>query len=367
MKERLIYTAASNFESARSLPQLPDTHRSGRLHGHSFLAKVAAVLPQGWSSFPGDEVDALRKQLQAAISSLDYNMLNHEIPNPNNENISRWLSERIGIDGLVSIGVEIGGQEGFDLLDVESASLWRRYRFESAHQLPNVPEGHKCGRMHGHGFQVILHMKRRSDPSLHLTGMEDYDELDRLWGPIQKELDHVCLNDISGLENPTSELLSSWIWAIIKPTLPSLSWVTVYETDSCGAHFDGQHYRIWKEMSFDSAVQLKQAPEGDMRRRIHGHTYTIRLHLQAPLDKVMGWTCDFGDVKALFEPVFKSLDHRPLYETPGVADADAASLALWTRGQVGSLLPEMDRIDLFETYGCGVSLRWGSDGPVMPA
>src|SRR5690606_17631564 len=130
----------------------------------------------------------------------------------------------------------------------------------------------------------------------------DYDYLDALWEPIFADLDHAYLNDIFGLENPTSEVISHWVWQRLKPQLPELSWVTVYETASCGAHFDGKNYRIWKELTLDSAVQLRRAPVGDRRRRIHGHTYTLRLHLHGTLDKVMGWTMDFGDAKRLFDP-----------------------------------------------------------------
>ncbi len=100
-------------------------------------------------------------------------------------------------------------------------------------------------------------------------------------------------------------MISSWIWERLKPALPELSWVTVYETATCGAHFDGSHYRIWKELTLDSALRLSARPDGDPRRRIHGHTYTLRLHLHAPLDQVMGWTIDFGDVKEMFAPIFR--------------------------------------------------------------
>jgi 6-pyruvoyltetrahydropterin/6-carboxytetrahydropterin synthase len=161
-------------------------------------------------------------------------------------------------------------------------------------------------------------------------------------------------------------MISAWVWARLKPELPELSWVTVYETASCGAHFDGQHYRIWKETSFDSALQLTRAPAGDRRRRIHGHTYTLRLHLNAPLDTVMGWTIDFGDVKEIFDPIFKRIDHHPLQELPGVGQPDAASLAHWIRAEAGTRLPQLDRIDLFETRGCGAILSWGEPGPALP-
>ena len=161
-------------------------------------------------------------------------------------------------------------------------------------------------------------------------------------------------------------MISAWIWRRLKPELPELSWVTVYETATCGAHFDGHHYRIWKETTIDSALRLTRAPEGDRRRRIHGHTYTLRLHLNAPLDTVMGWTVDFGDVKELFDPIFKRIDHHPLHELPGLTDPDAASLARWIKDQAAAQLPQLDRIDLFETRGCGAILSWGELGPALP-
>ena len=194
----------------------------------------------------------------------------------------------------------------------------------------------------------------------------DYDLLDTLWAPIHAELDHTFLNDIPGLENPTSELISSWLWARLKPELPELSWVTVFETSQCGASFDGASYRIWKEVTLDSALCLPQAPEGDLRRRVHGHTYTLRLHLSAPLDQVMGWTVDFGDVKTLFDPIFKAIDHRPLHEIADLGQADVGSLARWIRARAEPELPQLNRIDLYETRGCGAILSWGGRDIALP-
>jgi len=309
MAEQLLYTAAANFEAARRVLILPEGHRSRKLHGHSFLAEVRCALPEGWASFPGGEVEELREKLTSTLTPLDYNELNRELEQPTDENLARWVRVRLAVPGIESVGVQSTRHEGVDLDNKEHAHIWRRYVFESAHQLPNVPVGHKCGRMHGHGFEVILHADQ--DLGTSEIGV-DYDHLDALWAPIYAELDHACLNDIPGLKNPTSEVISNWIWQRLKPQLPELSWVTVYETASCGAHFDGKNYRIWKEMTLDSAVQLRRAPEGDRRRRIHGHTYTLRLHLHAPLDEVMGWTVDFGDVKQLFDPIFKRLVVRSI-------------------------------------------------------
>jgi 6-pyruvoyltetrahydropterin/6-carboxytetrahydropterin synthase len=361
--EQLIYSAAAPFEAARQVLILPEGHRSRRLHGHSFTAKMWAELPLGWSEFPGGEIEKLRSRLSAALAPLDYQHLNLRIDQPTDENLARWIRRQVDVPGLLKIGVLSTPHEGVDLDRHEHAHVWRRYVLQSAHQLPNVKPGHKCGRMHGHGFEVILH----ADQDLGTSAISvDYNHLDELWSPLHTELDHACLNDVPGLENPTSELISAWIWHRLKSELPELSWVTVYETASCGAHFDGNHYRIWKESTFDSALRLRYAPTGDRRRRIHGHTYTLRLHLSAPLDEVMGWAIDFGDVKDLFDPIFKRIDHHPLHEIPSLEDTDAASIAHWIKKQAEDRLPNLDRIDLFETPGCGVVLSWGELGPALP-
>ena len=361
--EHVLFTAAAGFEAACRVGLLPAGHRSRRLHGHSYVADVRCALPEGWASFPGGEVEELRSRLAEVVAPLDYSELNSTIAQPTDENIARWVRARLDVPRIDNVGVQSTLHEGVDLDRQEHAHIWRRYRFESAHQLPNVPAGHKCGRMHGHGFEVILHA------DMELAGRDigvDYDRIDALWAPLQQQLDHACLNDLPGLENPTSELISSWIWQRLKPQLPELSWVTVYETASSGAHFDGEHYRIWKEFSVDSAVQLRRAPAADPRRRVHGHTYTLRLHLHAPLDRLMGWTIDYGDVKELFSPVFARLDHHPLHQLSDVGDNDALSLARWIRNETAPQLPQLDRIDLYETRGCGVILSWGERTPALP-
>ncbi len=363
MAESLLFTAAMGFESARQVGMLPEGHRSRRLHGHSFLAKVRAKLPVSWPGFPGGEVGDMRERLRQCIAPLDYRFLNEQMEQPTDENLARWVRSHLDVPGVDQVGIQSTAHEGVELDSRDHAHVWRRYLFQSAHQLPNVPPGHQCGIMHGHGFEVILHADQ--DLGARQIGI-DYDHLDRLWAPIHAELDHACLNDIPGLQNPTSELISSWIWARIKPGLPELSWVTVYETATCGAHFDGIHYRIWKEISIDSALQLRRAPNGDPRRRIHGHTYTLRLHLHAPLDKLLGWTIDFGDVKKIFTPVFMQLDHQSIHEIPNVGDADVGSLVRWIHKQAASSLPQLDRIDLYETRGCGAILAWGEQGPALP-
>jgi 6-pyruvoyltetrahydropterin/6-carboxytetrahydropterin synthase len=363
MSERLTFTAAAGFEAARSLSHAPETHPSRRLHGHSFLAKIRVAGNSEWANFPGDETDALRRHLARAVAPLDYEYLNQTLDQPTDVNLAQWVRERLKLPKIDSVGIQSTPHVGAELDDREHVHLWRRYAFQSAHQLPRVAPGHKCGRMHGHGFEVILHVDHGPRPQQSGAG---HDRLDELWAPLHAELAHACLNDIPGLENPTSEMICMWIWRRLKPELPQLCWVTVYETASCGAHFDGRDYRIWKEITLDSALRLERAPEGDPRRRIHGHTYTLRLHLHAPLDEIMGWTIDFGDVKDRFTPVFLELDHQPLHQLLADRDPDAATLAGWIRRATTNVLPQLERIDLYETPGCGAILSWGDSGPALP-
>ena len=362
MSDLLLYTASAGFESALQVKILPSEHRSHHLHGHSFVARVRAQLPPGWGGGVNLS-DALQGQLAQCVSTLDYDLLNNHLLVPTDENLTRWIRQHIEVPGIELVGIQSTAHEGADLDASEIAHIWRRYRFESAHFLPNVPAGHQCGRMHGHGFEVILHVRQNlaaSDMGL------DYDVIDELWAPLNEQLNHACLNDIPGLENPTSEALAAWIWHQLKPQLAELSWVTVYETVTAGCHFDGRHYRIWKEFRFESALRLEQVSSSDSRRQLKGHSYLLRLHLSAELDPVMNWTVDYGDVKSLFKPVYNALDHHLLDEVEGLNGSDSASVARWIKQQALPVLPMLDRIDLFQTPGCGVILNWGEDGPVLP-
>ncbi len=359
----ILHCASAGFEAACRIPSLPDSHRSHGLHGHSYFATVRAALPEGWAPFAGGELAALREQMATAAAPLDHALLNDHLPNPTDENLARWLRGRLNLAGVRQIGVQSTVHSGVDLDAAGHAHVWRRYRFQAAHRLPHVPLGHQCGRMHGHGFEVILHANADlGERDLAL----DYDHLDELWAPLHAELNYRCLNEIEGLANPTSEVISAWLWARLKPELPELSWITVYETGSCGANFNGHSYRIWKELTLDSAVRLAHAPAGHPLAAVHGHTFTLRLHLAAPLDTVMGWTVDFGDVKTLFNPIFKALDHHPLYEIASLPDGDAATLAGWVLQHGSQVLPALDRVDLYETRGCGAIVSRASSEELIP-
>ena len=361
-----LVAASSRFEAARQLAALPDEHRCRALHGHGFVATVLAALPEGWAPWPGGEVAALQARLRQCTAPLDYGLLNAHLPEPGDEQLARWLGDRLDLPGRVRVAVQSTADQGAAVDSDGRGHAWRRYRFLAAHRLPHVPAGHKCGRMHGHGFQAIVHA-RGSMGTPHPAQAGAYDRLDALWAPLASQLDHRCLNEIPGLSNPTSEMLSSWLWQRLVPALPGLAGIGVYETASCGATFDGQRYRIWKDFTLDSAVRLRQAPAGDPRQRLHGHTFTLRLHLSAPLDTVMGWTVDFGDVKAVFDPVFRTLDHHPLHEQPGLEDGDTVTIARWIHDRARQMLPQLVRVDLYESDGCGVVVGSDLAGPALPA
>ncbi|MDE2457269.1 MAG: 6-carboxytetrahydropterin synthase [Burkholderiales bacterium] len=364
MKPPFVLTLASaGFEAARRLEGLPAGHRSRHLHGHGFEATVFAELPPGFAAYPGGEVDALRERLEAALAPLDHGTLNQLIEEPGDAQLARWIRRQLGLPGIERVALRSNAGRGVDLDRDARAQVWRRYRFQAAHRLPHVPLGHKCGRLHGHGFEAVVHARLGPGDASAEAG---YDRLDDAWAPLHMALNYRCLNEIEGLDNPTSENLSAWIWRRLQPSLPGVAGVTVFETGSCGAHFDGNHYRIWKEFTLDSAVRLAHAPEGSARRRLHGHTYRLRLQLEAPLDALLGWAQDFGDVKTLFDPIFKSIDHQPLHELPGLADGDAASLACWILARAQPLLPALARVDLHETPGTGCQAARTNDGPAMP-
>ena len=116
--------------------------------------------------------------------------------------------------------------------------LIKELRFEAAHRLPQVPEGHKCARLHGHSFKIELALYGAVNDK---TGwFIDYGDIDKLWAPVHDAVDHRYLNDVPGLENPTSENLARWLWDRIKPNLPELERVIVHETCDARCEYEGE-------------------------------------------------------------------------------------------------------------------------------
>jgi len=106
--------------------------------------------------------------------------------------------------------------------------IGRTYRFESAHHLPLLPEGHRCRNLHGHNYRIEVVVSRRLDPRGFVM---DFAEMDAAIMPMIKEVDHRLLNEIAGLENPTAEIIANWFFHRIE----GCESVRVYENDDCWA------------------------------------------------------------------------------------------------------------------------------------
>jgi len=115
--------------------------------------------------------------------------------------------------------------------------IFKSFTLESAHRLPNVPPGHKCARVHGHSFRVEIHV--RGPVGEHSGWVMDFAEIKAAFEPLFARLDHQYLNDVPGLENPTSENLARWIWRELEPALPLLARVVVHETCTSGCSYAG--------------------------------------------------------------------------------------------------------------------------------
>ena len=115
--------------------------------------------------------------------------------------------------------------------------IYKAFSIEAAHRLPNLPEDHKCYRLHGHSFKIEVHVTGEVDQK---TGwIMDFADISAAFKPLFERLDHHYLNEIEGLENPTSENLARWIWRQLKPALPLLSSVVVQETCTAGCIYEG--------------------------------------------------------------------------------------------------------------------------------
>ena len=115
--------------------------------------------------------------------------------------------------------------------------LVKDFRFEAAHRLPRVPEAHKCARLHGHSFRVEVEVAGEVDPEM--GWVVDYADIKRAFSPLHDALDHRYLNEIEGLENPTSEVLVAWIWARLAPRLPGLTRLVLHETCTSRCVYEG--------------------------------------------------------------------------------------------------------------------------------
>jgi len=117
-------------------------------------------------------------------------------------------------------------------------NIFKVFSFDAAHRLPNVPEGHKCSNLHGHTFRVEIHVN--DQVNTHRGWVIDFHDIKDLVEPVIDQLDHHYLNEIAGLENPTSENIAHWMWEKLQPKLPALSKIVIQETPNSGAVYEGK-------------------------------------------------------------------------------------------------------------------------------
>ena len=116
--------------------------------------------------------------------------------------------------------------------------LFKVFKFDAAHRLPNVGQRHKCSQLHGHSFRVEIHIQGSADPR---SGwVIDFADIAAACQPIIDQLDHKYLNDIDGLDNPTSENIAKWIWNQLHLALPQLSKIVVQESTESGCIYTGE-------------------------------------------------------------------------------------------------------------------------------
>ena len=115
--------------------------------------------------------------------------------------------------------------------------IYKEFSIEAAHRLPNLPRQHKCARLHGHSFRIRITVE---GPLAQPQGwVRDFAEIAEAFNPLFERLDHRCLNEIEGLENPTSENLAIWVWQRLRAALPDLAEVEVMETCTSGCRYSG--------------------------------------------------------------------------------------------------------------------------------
>lgn len=221
------------FEAAHVSPK--GRNHTG-LHGHSYEVElVISGECDGRLGWLLDYAD-IAARFDPLFKMLDHRTLNHVegMKDGSLADLRAWLNDRLPalFPEFKGVRVTIVGECEFNPILVERCRTLGlpprlRFGFEAAHALPRLPETHKCRRMHGHSFAVE-------------AAAPDLDRLKSALYKIYDALDHRCLNDIDGLENPTSEQTARWIWERLRPATPDLKAVVVAETCTARGAYYGE-------------------------------------------------------------------------------------------------------------------------------
>ncbi len=135
--------------------------------------------------------------------------------------------------------------------------IFREFTFDSAHCLDHLPPGHKCARIHGHTYRLVVYVNGPLDPVL--GWIVDFAEIKRLTREVLQHLDHHFLNEVDGLDQPTTEHIAMWIWDRLKPRLPGLVRLTLWENANSGCTYEGTADRQ-RTSPHESIKELIQSP-----------------------------------------------------------------------------------------------------------
>ncbi len=220
------------FEAAHETPWEEDEQR---LHGHSYEVDIVVSGPcderLGWVI----DYAEISAHFEPVFKALDHRLLNNVegLEDSSVDGVRAYISACLKprLPLLKEVVLTIVGEQEFRPFPVapnDGLSLPARLRFgfEAAHALPHLPEDHKCRRMHGHSFIVDV-------------GAKDLDAVEPYLRDVYNRLDHRCLNDVTGLENPTSEAISRWIWHEIEPEKTGVTCVVVAETCTARCIYHG--------------------------------------------------------------------------------------------------------------------------------
>ncbi len=116
--------------------------------------------------------------------------------------------------------------------------IFKEFSFDSAHYLPNVPDGHKCKEMHGHTYHLKVWIEGNTHPKF--GWVMDFADLKKIVQTVIDKVDHKCINTVDGLENSTCELFAVWFWDLLKPEIPLLKKIELHETPTSGVIYEGE-------------------------------------------------------------------------------------------------------------------------------
>lgn len=226
---RAELTREFTFEAAHINRAAPSAAVNARLHGHSYrvITRIAGVVDErlGWIT----DFAEIKRNCKPVIDSLDHRVLNEigGMTDTSRGDVERWLSERLRQEqpGFTGCAVSILGDVRWNPVVRPTHRI--AFGFAAAHFLPMLSKEHKCRRMHGHSFQIEI---AGPDNAGLMAAIE------RLY----PRLDHRVLNEIDGLENPTSEVLARWLWEVLAGSGTTVAEVEVKETCTTSCRYRGE-------------------------------------------------------------------------------------------------------------------------------